>query len=142
MTDSASIVDDLREFVATRLGAKVAEISAQTCLVGDLKLLAPDLDELIEDFAERYGVDCSSYLWYHHTSPDGCNPVWSLIPPWWSRAQRVPLRVSDLAASAVHGKWQIVYPMQAIRRQPDYGTWVGAACLLSILVVGLLRWLS
>jgi hypothetical protein len=106
-------VDDLehrvRAFLHEHAGLPL-DISLGADVVSDHGVYGDDLSSLMDTFAERFAVRIDGFRWYHHTGPEGCNPLWLLVKPWWARMTRVPIRVGDLVESARRGVWCVTYP--------------------------------
>ena len=100
----------LRVFLAEELVVTPDKIKHETDIVDDLRIYGDDVWELLEKFAKQYSVDMSSFRWYHHSGPEGCNPLWLLFKPWWARKTHVPIRFADLVQSARQGVWCVRYP--------------------------------
>ncbi len=113
-------MDDLeqrvRAFLHEHAGLSL-DISLDADVVGDLGVSGDDLSSLIDKFAERFAVRIDGFRWYHHTRPEGCNPLWLLFKPWWARKTRVPIRVGDLVESARRGVWCVTYPPEEAEGQ-------------------------
>lgn len=80
------------------------DLTVAAGVVGD------DLADLVLAFGRRFSVDLRSFRWYHHTGPEGCNPLWLLYRPWWARKTHIPIRLADLVESAKDGVWSVKYP--------------------------------
>jgi hypothetical protein len=106
----AELPERIRSFVAREVGVPAARIGPATDVVDDLRIYGDDVWELVERFGAEFHVDVSAFRWYHHTGPEGCNPLWLLFKPWWARKTRVPIRLSDLVESAKAQRWTIAYP--------------------------------
>ena len=100
----------VREFVRKQLGFKRKEIPDSFDVVDDASIYGDDVWELVEDFSKEFRVQVTDFRWYHHTGPEGCNPLWILFPPWWARKTHVPIRIIDLIESARSGMWTVQYP--------------------------------
>jgi len=108
--NDAEVLSRIRELLATHAGVPAATVSAETRVWEDLKLYGDDVSELVNAFGKQFNVDLSGYRWYHHTGPEGCNPLWLVRKPWWERKTKIPIAVSDLVESTRLGKWSIRYP--------------------------------
>lgn len=105
-----ALEDRIRLFVSEAVGIDASRITAQTDVVNDLRNYGDDVWNLVDDFAKEFHVDVSSFRWYHHSGPEGCNPLWLIFKPWWARKTHVPIRLSDLVESAKQQKWTVTYP--------------------------------
>jgi hypothetical protein len=79
-------------------------------VVGESSIYGDDVWMFVLNFSERFKVNVDGFRWYHHTGPDGCNPLWLFYRPWWARKTYVPIRLADLLESARRGRWSIEYP--------------------------------
>lgn len=79
-------------------------------IIGRSSIYGEDVWELVLNFSKRFDVNVNGFRWYHHTGPDGCNPLWLFYRPWWARKTYVPIRLLDLIESARRGQWSIEYP--------------------------------
>ena len=122
--------------VAEEAGCELAEVQLLTRLGEDLGLDGDDFDFVPIQLAQRYGVDMSGYRWYHHCGQEGCNPLWFVLPPWWMKATKIPVRVADLVAAVESGQWSIEYPGDPVSPSRDW-----ASALLSVLLVAWLAFL-
>jgi len=69
------------------------------------------MDELLNAYAERFGVDLSGYLWYFHTGKEGGPGIGGLFfPPPNARVQEIPITLGMLREFAERGRWAIEYP--------------------------------
>jgi hypothetical protein len=103
----------IRSFVAHEIGvdvAQIARISPTADLVDALSIYGDQVFDLVENFGEEFEVDVSDFRWYHHSGPEGCNPLWILFKPWWHRKTHVSLRLADFIESARQKRWTIAYP--------------------------------
>jgi len=106
--------DDLeqrvREFVHQQVPCLPLDMAPGTDVVDDAKMYGDDVWELVEEFGKRFGVPLQRFRWYHHSGPEGCNPLWLFYRPWWARKTHVPIRLCDLVESARHRTWCVKYP--------------------------------
>ena len=86
--------------VGSSAGVVLPKVSLSTRLVEDVGLDGDDFEELIERFGEQFSVDMGGYRWYHHHGPEGCNPLWLFVRPWWWRKTSTPVSVAVLVESA------------------------------------------
>lgn len=105
-----TLFHQIRLLVAEKTGAPLERVREDTRLHENLKLYGDDIADLILSYRDHFGVDISNYRWYHHTGPEGCNPLWVFYRPWWSKKTHIPIRVADLVDGAYTGTWPIVYP--------------------------------
>jgi hypothetical protein len=107
-------VDDLeqrvRAFVREHIGWLPLDMDPNTDVVDDSGIYGDDVWDLIDDFAKRFNVRMDGFQWCYHSGPEGCNPLWLIFPPWWSRKSHVPIRLADLVESARRQEWSVTYP--------------------------------
>lgn len=79
-------MDDLeqrvRAFVHEQVPWLPLDMAPGTDVVDDAGIYGDDVWELVEEFAERFGVRMDGFRWYHHSGEEGCNPLWLLFRPW------------------------------------------------------------
>ena len=108
--ESDELEQRVRAFLAERLPWLPLDLPEQTDVVGVGRIYGDDVWELVTEFGKRFEVDMTGFRWEHHSGPEGCNPLWLILPPWWSRSTYIPIRVRDLINSARCRKWSIRYP--------------------------------
>jgi hypothetical protein len=136
-------VDELerrvRAFVYSQTAWSCLDVPAETDLVYDAGICGDDLWELVDEFARRFDVRMDGFRWYHHSAPEGCNPLWLLFKPWWARKTRVPIRLSDLVMSARSGEWGVQYPESeaepAETEEDRHHTRIGCAIMAGVVFV-------
>jgi hypothetical protein len=106
-------VDEIMKFVWERhtqyTGARA--IKPDSDIEDDLACTGDDFAELIEDFADTYSVDISTYLWYFHADEEVfINLGRWLFPNPYDRVEKIPVTPALLAEFANKGKWDIQYP--------------------------------
>src|ERR1044071_5098992 len=109
----APTVDDLEQRIRAFVHEQTVlplDMAPGTDVVDDARMYGDDVWELVEEFARRFNVRLDGFRWYHHSGPEGCNPLWLLFRPWWARKTHVPIRLSDLVESARCGQWSVQYP--------------------------------
>src|SRR3954462_15694735 len=107
---AGDLEDRIRALVAEHTGVGPEKIRPETDVVDDLRIYGDDVWELVEAFSREFSVEMAGFRWYHHSGPEGCNPLWLFSPPWWARQAHVPIRLSDLVESARRGTWAVQYP--------------------------------
>ncbi len=100
----------VREFVHQKVPWLPVNMPADTDVVNDGKIYGDDVWALVDEFSKRFNVEMRDLRWYHHTGPEGCNPLWLFYRPLWNRKTHVPIRLSDLIESSRRGVWGIKYP--------------------------------
>jgi hypothetical protein len=136
---AVSRTEEINALVREHAGVRGA-LSEDTDLCGDLRMLEPDLDELLVDFAERFRVDMSGFLWYFHTDEDGVSPGRLFFRAPQDRVTRIPLRLALLYRAAEIGRWPVDYPEHSLpARRWDL---VFNQCLAAGIGVSLVWWLA
>jgi Protein of unknown function (DUF1493) len=110
--DPADFATRVKDFVRIRIPWLAIDLNGDTDVVAQGKIGGDDLWDFIEEFAEEFQVDMTGFRWYHHSGPEGCNPIWLLFPPWWVGKTQIPIRVGDLIRSAQARVWSIEYPRE------------------------------
>jgi hypothetical protein len=100
----------VREFVHEQIPWLPMNMAPGTDVVDDAKIYGDDVWELVEEFSKRFKVEMRDFRWYHHSGPEGCNPLWLFYRPRWVRDTHVPIRLSDLIEAARCGVWSVQYP--------------------------------
>ncbi|WP_210463772.1 DUF1493 family protein [Rufibacter roseolus] len=108
---------DIIEFVKDKTG--VEEVTAEADIENDLGCYGDDWDELIQEYASRYQVDMSSYLWYFHTDEEGhSNSIGrAFFKAPYERVTRIPVTPQMFLDFANKGKWDIPYPPHTLPKR-------------------------
>jgi hypothetical protein len=131
--------EEIHALVRKHTGAQ-GLLSEETDLHGDLGLILPDLDEFLAEFAERFSVDLSGFLWYFHTDEDGVSPGRLFFAAPQDRVTRIPLRLALLYRAAELGRWPVDYPKHSL--PPRRWDIVVNQCLAVAAALWLLWWLA
>ncbi|HEX5051134.1 MAG TPA: DUF1493 family protein [Planctomycetota bacterium] len=132
---AVSRVEEINALVQKYAGPRTP-LSAETDLFGDLKLLVPDLDELLHEFKDRFHVDLSAFLWYFHTDEDVVSPGRLFFDAPQDRVTRIPLRLDLLYRAAELGRWPVDYPEHSL--PPRRWDFVFNLCLAAVFALWLL----
>ena len=104
----------LFERIATLLereqGYPRERISTATRLAEDAGMDGDDVGEFLDAYRREFGMELTGFKFYHHFGPEGCNPFWLIVRPWWQRIERMPITVQDLVEAARAGRWLMQYP--------------------------------
>ncbi|RTL59052.1 MAG: DUF1493 family protein [Sphingobacteriales bacterium] len=103
-------IHDIIDLVKEKTGDD--DVNESTDIFEDLGCVGDDFHELIEEYAKKYNVDMTSYLWYFHADEEG---GWNSIggtffKPPYERIKRIPVTPLMLLKFATKGKWEISYP--------------------------------
>jgi hypothetical protein len=86
-------------------------LTETTTLQSDIGVYGDDLGELLNAYAERFGVDLAGYLWYFHTGEEGGPGIGGLFfPPPNVCVQEIPITLGMLREFAEQGRWAVEYP--------------------------------
>jgi Protein of unknown function (DUF1493) len=84
----------------------------------DMAVIGDDFHDMIEDYAKRYNVDMSDYLWYFHADEEGFTSIGGqFFKPPYERVKRIPVTPQMLADFSVTKKWKVDYPPHKIPKQ-------------------------
>lgn len=110
-------------------------LSEQTDLCGEHGMCVFDLEDLLEEFAERFAVDLSGYLWYFHSDEEGVSPGRWFFPAPQDRVTRIPLQLGLLYRAAELGRWPVEYPEHSLPAR-RWDTVINQ-CLVAAIVLSL-----
>lgn len=105
--------DEIDALVRKHAAAR-GPLSEQFDLCGEFGMSVFDLDDLLEEFAERFAVDLSGYRWYFHSDEEGVSPGRWFFPAPQDRVTRIPLRLGLLHRAAELGRWPLDYPEHSL----------------------------
>ena len=113
--------------------AKGNDITDSTMLSEDLQLWGDDLDEFLAEYAKRFSVDMTNYLWYFHNREEGWNLGAAFVIPPNERVHHIPISIGMLRDFANTGRWMVDYPEHQLPK------WrIDTALTLAALVAALL----
>jgi len=111
-------LEQLLNFLASSSG--VRQIRPGSDLFKDHGIVGDDFHELIEAYANRFGVDMSAYRWYFHADEEGLNFGSLFYKPPYARVERIPVTPLLLLEFANKGKWDLAYPEHRLPKwRPD-----------------------
>lgn len=108
-----ALVDQIQAFVGEQAGYR-QPLPEEASLQEDVGLYADDLHEFMDEFAKRFHVDMSSYLWYFHTGEEGLNPGALFFAPPQARVPEIPITLRLLREAAELGRWPLTYPPHSL----------------------------
>lgn len=136
---AVSTVAEINALVRKHTGAR-GMLSEETDLHSDLRLISLDLEEFLDEFAKRFDVDLSEFLWYFHTEEDGVSLGRLFFAAPQDLVTRIPLRLALFYQAVELGRWPVDYPEHSLpRRRWDV---VVDQCLAAAMALGLLWWLA
>ena len=120
-------------------GARRKELAGQGDLFGHFQLDGADITDFLTEYAERFGVDMSDFLWEFHFNADEPPHYRRVIPvgvdgkdiPW------MPISLDQLVRAAEQGRWAFDYPEHTTRtaKWPGY-LWL-AVCAFGMIAVSI-----
>ena len=105
----ADTIDEIAEWVRQETRYR-GSVDAATTLEEDLGVVGDDMEELLEAYRDRYGVDMRSYLWYFHTDEEGSSLGGLIFRSPSRRVPRIPITIAMLADFARSKSWSVEYP--------------------------------
>src|SRR5690606_29007201 len=82
-TEPDDLFPRLGALLAREQGYRLARITRATRLQADAGTDGDDAVEFLEAYEREFRVDLTSFRYYHHLGPKGCNPFWLFVRPWW-----------------------------------------------------------
>lgn len=125
-------LEDILAFVAEHANAE--GLNATSDIERDLSVYADDWHDMIDDFAEKYEVDMSGYLWYFHSGEEGSNIGGVFFKPPYERVERIPISPNDLLRIATKQRWDLDYPEHTLPKR-RYDLIIGTILLLALLAL-------
>ncbi|MDR2916718.1 MAG: DUF1493 family protein [Tannerella sp.] len=117
--------------------SSIGDINADSDIF-KLGFAGDDFHEMIYDYAAKYAVDMTGYLWYFHADEEGLSGIGGLFfPPPYKRVERISLTPQLLADIANKGKWDLEYPEHEIPVK-RYDLIINQALLGLVLLLGIL----
>jgi acyl carrier protein len=102
----ADLLERVRALVAEMSCVRLDRLRPETRLEEDLGITGDDAAELLQAFAERFGVDMTGLSFHKHFGPEGCNPLWFFYTPTWLRAHgSYPVTIDHLVRVAEIKRW-------------------------------------
>jgi hypothetical protein len=123
-------------FLSEEVGVDTACLKHDTSLQDDLGVAGDDFDELVGDYAERFGVDISGYRWYFHHDAEGSGPadLFFKQPSY----ERIAVTPTLLLESANAGRWMLEYPQHRGPRRRIHQSLL--SCLFILVILMLFPW--
>ena len=100
--------DEINEFL--KKWASIDRLSADADLFEEHEITGDDFHEMIQEYAERFSVDMSRYLWYFHGDEEGYSIGGLFFTPPYEQVQRIPVTPGMLTDFVNGGQWDIDYP--------------------------------
>lgn len=136
---------DIIGLISEKTGAKPGEISEHTDIFAHLGVCGDDFHELIEEYARRFQVDMTSYLWYFHADEEGQNIGGLFFKPPYARVERLPVTPDLLKTFANTRKWGLDYPEHQVpKKRYDliFNQVMVLVTFFSIMIAFLWQWMS
>ncbi|MDO6422800.1 DUF1493 family protein [Saccharophagus degradans] len=132
-------IEEIYAFLAEVGAVKKSKFHPESDFVKELGIEGDDFSEIIECFAEKYGVDMRKYRWYFHHGEEGWNLGALFIKPPYAQVQRIAVTPSILLQAAMTKKWPLSYPEHKITEgRPDIT--LNNILFVSPVVIGILVW--
>lgn len=119
-------IEQIYHLLSENQGVKISKLAPNSDLRVDLGIDGDDFSEFIMLFAEKFGVDMQTYLWYFHHAEEGWNlGAWFFKPPYL-QVETIPVTPKILLEAARLQRWPICYPEhQLTKGRPDIAlNWV------------------
>jgi hypothetical protein len=84
------------------------KIKPDSDIFHDVGMVGDDFHLMIEEYAKKFAVDMTDYLWYFHSDEEGWGIGFFKAP--YELVKRIPVTPALLAQFANTGKWDIPYP--------------------------------
>jgi hypothetical protein len=125
--------EEVAALVCKHAAVRCDVLTPATALQADLGLYGDDIDDLLAEYADRFGVDLSDYVWYFHTGEEGGGGIGAaFFPPPNRQVEGIPITVGMLYRFAEQGRWAVEYPPHVPPRyRPDL--WINLAVALGLL---------
>ena len=101
-------INDILNLVKEKTGAN--NINPETDIFSDLGCVGDDFHELIDEYAKRFSIDMSGYLWFFHADEEGISVGGLFFKPPYEKVKRIPITPTILLHYANEGKWSMKYP--------------------------------
>ncbi len=75
----------------------------------DMGIKGDDFHEMINTYAEKYGIDMTDYLWYFHCNEEGHSIGKTFITTPYEKVKRIPVTPKILASFIETKKWKVDY---------------------------------
>ena len=105
-----------------------SKLMPETRLDHDLKMAGIDAERLLEEYAEKFGVDLSEFVFEDYFLPEQSgNPLAPLVWLWClifdrqklEESEKVPLTIADLVEAAEKKKWVPKRTLQEMPMKPS-----------------------
>ena len=102
--------------ICEQSGVEIGRLAPGIDLFKELGIDGDDFSELMEQYAQQFSVDMSTYLWYFHHGEEGGPSLGRLLfgtPD--SRVERITVTPALLMLGAERRQWPFTYP---VHQQP------------------------
>jgi hypothetical protein len=127
-------INEIIDFLREETGYQ-HRITDTTSLDKDLKICGDDHHNLMEQYAKKFNVDMSQYLWYFHTEEESISLGSLFFKPPHTRVEHIGITVTMLLQNANTGKWSLPYPEHHLPKH-RYDLIMNAIIGISILLFG------
>jgi hypothetical protein len=104
------MIGEVLQFIEQKTGVRANPDSD----LFELGIAGDDFHELIEAYAQQFGVSIEPYLWYFHADEEGINFGALFFRPPYCRVKRIPITPLMLVDFAQKGTWDVQYPPHTI----------------------------
>jgi hypothetical protein len=112
----------------------VKDIVPDEDIFGDVGLIGDDFHEMMEEYAKKYSVDMSTYLWYFHANEEGSGGLGQMLfAPPYRQVKRIPITPLMLVDFANQGKWNINYPETKVKNLKRYDLLINTIVFLAFV---------
>lgn len=131
-----NVRSEIITLIIDKVGVRETEITNDIDINEGLGCSGDDFHELMDEFAKKFNVDMSNYLWYFHTEEEGFNSLGgSFFRPPNERVDHIPVNLRVLMEAVSTGRWPIEYPPHEIpKRRWDL-------TINGILLIAVLLWM-
>lgn len=109
-------------------------LSLEDDILAKIGITGDDTDDFLNDFANRFDVDLSKYIWYFHTEEEGFPSLFFKSPD--QMVNRIPITVQILIDTIETKIWAVEYPdhdVPSVRKDVAFN-WV---VIVFMIVVGI-----
>lgn len=122
MNQKAPTLEEVIACVRGETGSR-EPITGETELGKDLGVDGDDMDDVLQAYYDRFGVNMDSYLWYFHCCEEGMHIGSLFFKAPWALVDPIPITMNMLHEFALKGRWDIEYPPHTYPER-RYDIWV------------------
>ncbi|RZM23832.1 MAG: DUF1493 family protein [Pedobacter sp.] len=141
--ESLITYEQIHDFITEETGCKAENVWPDSDLGNDLGVDGDDYFELITLYSKSFNVDVAGFLWYFHCREEGDSTSFGKLffDRPGKRVPYIPVTPAMLYGFAVHGSWNLAYPVHTL---PKYrlDIWINTVLVLGGLSLLLYKCLS